>query len=281
MEQSSMKTGVQLSIGGALLLVGVSGIVLDYRPVATFAYAIVWWGLLLALDALHAVRWGTSPMRRDWRHFLGIVVPASVLYWLVYEYLNIAFPQWRYTGSLNGRIVQAAFGVASFATVIPIMIELYWLFGGRDPAFRRIGASGRGWLVAFGLVSLAAPLLTGRFWINQAAWVGPALLLLPYVGLAAAAAVPAALAAGFGWELVNYWSLTKWQYTIHPEWRRLFEMPLAGYAGFVPFAFSTLAVYRWLQQLRARPPVAAALWIAAAAATYVLVDRPRFLTPAP
>jgi hypothetical protein len=46
----------------------------------------------------------------------------------------------------------------------------------------------------------------------------------------------AALICGFFWELWNYGSLAKWHYSIpYVERFRLFEMPLLGYAGYLPF----------------------------------------------
>ena len=57
---------------------------------------------------------------------------------------------------------------------------------------------------------------------------------------------------------------------IHPDWPKLFEMPLLGYLGFVPFAFSTLALYVLLQRVRPRAATVAALWVAAAATMLAL-----------
>jgi hypothetical protein len=42
---------------------------------------------------------------------------------------------------------------------------------------------------------------------------------------------------GFLWEFWNYWALTKWVYTLpFLENPKIFEMPLAGFLGFLPFA---------------------------------------------
>jgi hypothetical protein len=242
-----------------------------FAPLARFGYPIAWWGLLLALDARHFGRWGVSPMRVSWRQFMGITIPVSVLYWLMYEYVNLAFPQWRYRGDLEGRPLQAAFGFVSFATVVPILIEFYWWFAGPQPRFTAARRGAAIW-VAVGIALLAAPFITGHFWISQGAWLAPALVLLPFAGWPTASAVPAGLLSGFLWELLNYWSFTKWEYTIHPDWPRLFEMPLLGYLGFVPFAFSTLAVYAWQRRLRPAAPVVAGLWVAAGAAMYFLTS---------
>jgi hypothetical protein len=45
-----------------------------------------------------------------------------------YEYLNFIFQQWRYEGVLPRYVVLVAF--ASFDTVIPIVVEFYWLLIG-------------------------------------------------------------------------------------------------------------------------------------------------------
>ncbi len=46
----------------------------------------------------------------------------------------------------------------------------------------------------------------------------------------------AALCCGFFWELFNYHSLARWQYAIpYVQVFHLFEMPILGYAGYLPF----------------------------------------------
>ena len=46
----------------------------------------------------------------------------------------------------------------------------------------------------------------------------------------------AALICGFFWEMWNYYSLARWTYSV-PLVQRfpVFEMPLLGYAGYLPF----------------------------------------------
>jgi hypothetical protein len=285
-------TSAQAIVGIAVAATGIVGIIARQPLIAEFAYPIIWWGLLVAVDAINARLWGRSPMRSDWRRFLGVTVPLSVLFWLIYEYLNFAFPQWRYRGELTGTATQVAFGFVSFATVIPIMIEFQWLFGGPSDGWqipRAVDGALRQWraaCIAAGATLLFLPLLSDNFWINQSAWIGPAIALLPFAvrppatsttpapvidGKFAASATASALIGGFLWELINYWALTKWEYTIHPEWPRLFEMPLLGYLGFVPFAFSALAVFAVQQRFAPRPVLSFSLWAAAILAMHGLV----------
>lgn len=280
-----MSVRAQAVAGVAVAATGAAGVAGKLHWVAAFAYPIVWWGLLCAIDAWNAARWGQSPMRRDWRHFFGVTIPLSALFWLLFEYLNLAYPQWSYRGHLPGTATQVVFGFVSFATVIPIMVELQWLVGGPATGWgvtartRERLRRARAGSIAAGVAFAALPVVSDQFWLNQAAWIAPAMAAIPFAadekGLPlerlSKSAVFAGLAGGLLWEAINYWALTKWVYTIHPDWYRLFEMPLAGYLGFVPFAFSALAVYAVHLRVRPRAAVVAALYAGALAAMYGLV----------
>jgi hypothetical protein len=52
-----------------------------------------------------------------------------------------------------------------------------------------------------------------------------------------------ALVCGFFWEMWNYYSFPKWTYHIPGlGFLRIFEMPLLGYGGYVPFALELYAI---------------------------------------
>ena len=60
-------------------------------------------------------------------------------------------------------------------------------------------------------------------------------------------AAVAALVCGWWWEMWNFKSLAHWEYAIPSVHRfQLFEMPLLGYAGYLPFGLECLAVTQWL-----------------------------------
>jgi hypothetical protein len=52
----------------------------------------------------------------------------------------------------------------------------------------------------------------------------------------------AGITCGLFWEMWNYWSMPKWVYHVpyvgHPK---LFEMPILGYGGYLPFALEVYA----------------------------------------
>ena len=64
----------------------------------------------------------------------------------------------------------------------------------------------------------------------------------------------AALVCGFFWELWNWQSVAKWVYTVPGVQRwHVFEMPLLGYAGYLPFGLECLMIAeRVLPDWRAR-----------------------------
>ncbi len=54
----------------------------------------------------------------------------------------------------------------------------------------------------------------------------------------------AALCCGFFWEMWNVYSSPKWHYSIpFVERFHLFEMPLLGYAGYLPFGLECYGLY--------------------------------------
>ncbi|HLY30532.1 MAG TPA: hypothetical protein VKQ36_05865, partial [Ktedonobacterales bacterium] len=66
----------------------------------------------------------------------------------------------------------------------------------------------------------------------------------------------AAIACGFFWEMWNYYALPKWKYDLpFLNWApHIFEMPLPGWLGYLPFGLELFAMYQftlWLCRLRA------------------------------
>ena len=63
----------------------------------------------------------------------------------------------------------------------------------------------------------------------------------------------AGLICGGLWEAWNFWARTKWTYTVPGfEGMKLFEMPLAGFLGFPPFAVECVVLLRFLGAWRDR-----------------------------
>jgi len=55
----------------------------------------------------------------------------------------------------------------------------------------------------------------------------------------------ASLVCGFFWEMWNIRALPKWYYTIpFFDFAKIFEMPLLGYGGYIPFAWELFSLYQ-------------------------------------
>ena len=250
-------------------------------PLADYTYPIVWWGLLLIVDNYNRRRRGLSLWHGNTRHFLLITLPVSVLFWLLFELMNLPSPQWRYKGGIDNLHAQVLFGFIAFTTVIPIMAESYWLLAGRfclPSAFASWFRRNKTASILIGLALAAIPFFNSVFWFNQGIWLAPAFILLPFSEVRSCeqprkfikGVILSGLLAGFFWELLNYWARTHWEYLILPGAPHLFQMPLPGYLGFIPFALTAMIVYEQQLRLPARAAISTALYAAAIAALYVL-----------
>jgi len=130
---------------------------------------------------------------------------------------------------------------------------------------------------AFGLACIVLPIVFPRYafsliWgslfflvdpVNY--WLGRSSLIRQVMerdfstALAFAAAAPI---CGFFWEAWNYWTTLKWVYNVpYVSQLHLFEMPLPGYLGYLPFGLEVYAATVFalpiLMALSASPPVAA------------------------
>jgi hypothetical protein len=217
----------------------------------------LWLGYVLTVNALVFRGTGRSPLTHRTGWFLALF-PVSAGFWWLFEHLNQFVNNWYYTGvyatSDWDYFLQAAL---PFSTVLPaIASTLAWL-----RQFPRIEAlslppvqvsPALAWLAfATGIAALAAIGVSPDLFY-AALWIGPPLVLcsLQQIVVGETLLSPlargdwrpllqpalAALVCGFFWELWNSGSLAQWHYSIPYAQRfHIFEMPLLGYAGYLPF----------------------------------------------
>lgn len=226
----------------------------------------IWAGFILAVNALAVKRSGSCLILRRPLRFL-LLFPVSAGFWWFFEYLNRFVQNWYYTG-IEGMGPQeySYYSSLAFATVLPgvlSMIDLLLTF----PALAKGLARCRPIHLPSGrftpLTALAAAsgglALIGIFpdQLFALLWVSPLIIILSIQALAGRRTllhplrygdwrplvVPAlaALTCGFFWEMWNYFSLARWTYTIPFVQRfHLFEMPVLGYGGYLPFGLECL-----------------------------------------
>ncbi len=232
----------------------------------------LWFGYTLTVDALVEVRRGPSLLSRAPAAFSSLFV-VSVPIWWFFELLNRATGNWEYLGSDSLGAAEYAFWASlNFSTVVPAVFETAELVasfneGGRPdrPPSSEFGRAAELGLFATGIVMLVALLRWPRV-LYPLVWIFPIFVFDP---LAHAAGRPsllraiergatrifgtlaaAALICGFHWELWNYYSYPKWIYHVPGlDFARVFEMPLLGYLGYIPFG---LALYSMSQLLLGR-----------------------------
>lgn len=265
---------VQLPVGLCLMAWGWGVSLFDLAPLSRWWFQPLWLGWALTADAIVLAREGRSMLHAWPRRWLLLLV-LSVVFWWPFEWLNWHTRNWSYTGHGDfSQLLRVVYATLAFSTVIPALAEARDLLRSLTRSWRRDrrearravptarppdARSGR-WLIG------AAVLAGVALWLfpRQAfplVWVAP---LLALEGLTVWAGRPSAVTlaragrwapvllvalAGLGtgvlWELWNWGADPHWEYQIpYVGFWRVFEMPLLGYLGYLPFALSADAFVR-------------------------------------
>jgi len=288
---------VAVALPVLVFAVATLGMALRVEPFLAWYYQWAWWSYILAADGLNRRLSGRSPLRDEPRRFLWLA-GASVALWTFFEALNLRLGNWYYVMDHPLRPARWAGGVVAFATVLPGLFETEALLRNLG-VLRHVPVSSLHWTrvkalvsVIFGAACFALPLAwPDRFF--PLTWASFVFVLEPWNRrhapesrlreLEHGDAAPtlrwllAGLACGLLWETCNYWARVKWVYTVPGfESLKLFEMPLAGFLGFPPFALECAAIVSFLDgiggQVRGLPRrqrllVSGSAWVLASAAT--------------
>jgi hypothetical protein len=252
-------------------------------PFQRHTFIPLWVGFIFLINALCRHRAATCLLTESPGKFL-LLFPASSAFWWFFEYLNRFVQNWLYLGIRDfGSLDYVIFSSLSFSTVLPAVYSTYrylLTFAVIDegltgrPAFDlnahvRLPAamlfiSGAGLTLIGVLPDYLFPLL----------WVSPLLIITALQAMAnkphifsalslgdwrnIVIAPLAALMCGFLWELWNINSLAKWEYAVPFVHRfKIFEMPILGYGGYLPFGLECLMICEvvWRLELRQKPGV--------------------------
>jgi hypothetical protein len=274
------------SITGLAIMIASEGATLaGIEPFASWNTPICWTGFILFADAAVYRARGNSWIRSAPREFTVLAL-ASIPLWLIFEGYNLVIRNWNYTGLPENDALRM-FGYAwSFATIWPAIFEGAELVA----VIKAGGAGQAGWAgpisnfdfpappalpappaypalsIALGVAMLVSPFLVSASVARYMAapiWLGFIFLLDPVnARLGAETLMPAGgwhrvinlsmsgLLCGVLWEFWNYWSRTKWHYTVPiMEHVKIFEMPLPGYLGFPAFALECFTMYVFVRRM--------------------------------
>jgi hypothetical protein len=241
----------------------------DSELVGWFFTPVQWTGLILFLDANLKRRRGTSLVADHFGEFL-ILCGVSIASWLVFEGYNLVLKNWRYVSLPDNPWVRFPGYAWAFATISPGMFLIYEtlsdMLPGEDRAtYPRLPKRVFWPFVVFGAVCLVAPFAWPSSYMTPLVWMGFAFLLDPINGRLGDRSILSefftghfrsmpiffltGLVAGLLWEFWNYWALAKWEYDVpYLGHVKLFEMPVLGFLGFMPFTIESLAIYRFVRR---------------------------------
>jgi hypothetical protein len=225
----------------------------------------LWLGYILVMDALVQRRRGSSLWTRSPGGFILLFVLSAPSWWL-FEAINRRTGNWEYLGcEAFTPLEYNVLCTINFSIVMPAVFEtaelarsFRWIerlaSGPRVPAVNRVCII----MLTAGLAMLASLLLWPKYFYPFI-WGSLVLILEPFnhwlgrphfleslqqgdwrgvISLSLGA-----LISGFFWEMWNYYSWPKWIYhTPGTEFLHVFEMPLLGYIGYIPFAWELYAL---------------------------------------
>jgi hypothetical protein len=249
-----------------------------FKPVQLYTFTPLWLCYITTINALTFHRTGRCMLTHDTRFFLSLF-PLSATFWWFFEYLNRFVQNWWYTCGENLTPVQYFIAATlPFSTVLPAVLSTEeWLATSprktaglenfipiriskpKTIAWITLATSGTGLFFIARFPDYLFPLL----------WVAPLLVLMAFQKLGNRPPFfpevrtgdwrriyrlcLAALICGFFWELWNWHGLAKWIYSIpYVDRFHLFEMPILGYAGYLPFGLECAVIAQLFNRSRLR-----------------------------
>jgi hypothetical membrane protein len=227
----------------------------------------LWVAYILTMNGFTYRRKGSCLLVSQTGPFV-LLFPVSAAFWWFFEYLNRFVQNWSYTGADFGPAEYFLFATLSFSTVLPAvtstrewLLSFSWWSSAYHPFFPIRISSPRLLAAAILTASGACLLLLGVYPNHFFAllWVSPLLILVSLQALLkethlfsllgrgdwrlVVASALAAVLCGVFWEMWNFYSLAKWVYHVPFVQRfHVFEMPILGYAGYLPFGLECSAV---------------------------------------
>lgn len=240
------------------------------QPFALWYLPMAWYGYILFVDGLVFKLKKKSLISTYPREFLLLVV-LSVPFWLIFEAYNLFDLSWYYT---HFSIVMH---LTDFTTILPALMETFSLVNAsgvgkrldsrktekrhagittNNPFYRNVIKL----LVLAGLLVFLVPFLVPSIGFLFM-WIGLFLLIDPLNYLYGKSSVIqkvssgqrsvilrlflSGLIMGLTWEFWNYQAYPKWIYafSLLLSSYKLFEMPLLGYIGYLPFAMEAFVFY--------------------------------------
>jgi len=225
-----------------------------------------WLSYIITMNGLAYRRTGTCPLIERPAAYL-LLFPVSAAFWWFFEYLNRFVQNWYYVGPPLDPAEYFWYATPAFSTVLPAFTATRaWVLSYSWPEkfrnFFPVSPSRPKTIAALVLIIAGLGLSSLGIlpdYLFSLLWISPLLILVSLKTLfgerhifsrlrhgdwiLVVASAIAALVCGFFWEMWNYFSLAKWIYQVPFVARfHIFEMPLIGYAGYLPFGIECAVI---------------------------------------
>ncbi len=229
----------------------------------------LWLGYILFVDSLILIRINSSLLKRNFRKFILLFIISAPAWWL-FELLNIRTANWIYVGKeFFTDFEYAAYATLSFSTVMPAVFETSEListfkWSDRFQKKKSINKTPQKTNIIFivGLICLTLILLLPDYffylnWLSIFLIIEPLNIWMknkslfdyisnrnwkPFICL-----ITGCIICGFFWEMWNFYSYPKWIYHLQlANFIHIFEMPVLGYLGYIPFSLELFAIYNFI-----------------------------------
>jgi hypothetical protein len=264
------KLSSTIYIGSSIIILGEILLFLHVRPFSWFFTPIVWTGYIILIDGIVWYRRGKS-LLSDRINELIIMIPFSIICWLIFEAYNVHIKNWHYEGLPDQLWIRWLGYGWSFATIFPgifetaDLIETFNIKTHFTFKSKQVKKSTHIILLILGIIFLIIPIIVSQSiaqYLAALIWIGFIFLLEPINYKIGACSIIrdiekgkitklfslmlAGIVCGFLWEFWNFWAEARWVYDVPIcQNLKIFEMVLPGYLGFIPFAVECYLMYHF------------------------------------
>lgn len=238
-----------------------------FSGLQSYTFFPLWLSFIVCINALCHWRTGSCPALANPQLFTLLFL-VSAPFWWCFEYLNQFVGNWYYVGVDHNPVVYSLHATLSFSTVLPSFYSIYHLIEKKRACNgRTLETNLSPWFAWLSVAAGGLGLLCVGLWpeiLFFSLWLAPLFILMGALiisgkgyllinfwqeGTSLMASSLAALICGFFWEMWNYFSQAKWIYSIpFVHGYQIFEMPLLGYLGYLPFGVLCLLLCRLCQE---------------------------------
>jgi len=244
---------------------------LKIPPFVSFFCPLIWLGYILLVDNLIYLLKGNSLLTRHPKRIIFLFL-LSVIFWTIFEIYNFFNPGWQY---LNIQTLEKVAGIIAFSTILPAVFETTELLQSlhlfdefKKPKVKLINKNFLRLSIGIGAAFIVLPFFFRGWWVWIMVWTNFFLFFDPLNYLNGQPSIfrdikngnwktPLSLAfagivCGFLWEWWNWGAVARWRYLLSDvplKDIKIFEMPIFGYFGYVPFAWELYAMYNFVKFL--------------------------------